>query len=505
MNESKQRKTGAILSYIVIIVNTLVQLTYTPLLIRKLGQSEYGLYSLIVSIIGYLTVLDLGFGNAIIVYTAKYRANKQLKEEQKLHGMFKIVFYIIAIIVTFLGILLYLNVDKLFGNTMNETEINKAKIMMIILTFNLSITFCFNIYSSIISAYEKFVFQKIMAIISALLKPALMIPLLFLGYKSITMCVIITIVNVIILLSNYFYCKKKLNINTRFMGFDKALFKEIFSYSFFIFLGVVVDKVNWSVDQFVLGIVSGTIAVSVYAVASQLNTLFVNLSTAVSGVLLPKMSKMVAMKASEKELTDEMIKVGRLQYFIIFLMVSGFILVGKEFIIWWAGTDYIMSYYVALLLIVPVCFPLIQNLAISICQAMNKHKFRAIATAIMALFNIGISYILGKKYGAIGCAVGTALALIVCNIFIMNIYYKRVIKLEIGRFWLEILKMTSIFMIPFAITLIIVNITNFSGISGVLIYATIYTILYILISYMCVMNEYEKIIIKSIWKKLLRK
>ena len=61
------------LSYISIIINTIVQLLYTPFLISKLGQSEYGLYSLIASVIGYLTVLDLGFGNAIVVYTAKYR------------------------------------------------------------------------------------------------------------------------------------------------------------------------------------------------------------------------------------------------------------------------------------------------------------------------------------------------------------------------------------------------------------------------------------------------
>ena len=61
MNESKQRKVGAILSYVSIIATTIVQLLYTPFLIKKLGQSEYGLYSLVNSIIGYLTVLVLGF------------------------------------------------------------------------------------------------------------------------------------------------------------------------------------------------------------------------------------------------------------------------------------------------------------------------------------------------------------------------------------------------------------------------------------------------------------
>ena len=60
MDNSKQRKLGAFFSYLSILVNTIIQLLYTPLLLRTLGQSEYGLYSLINSIIGYLAVLDLG-------------------------------------------------------------------------------------------------------------------------------------------------------------------------------------------------------------------------------------------------------------------------------------------------------------------------------------------------------------------------------------------------------------------------------------------------------------
>ena len=65
-------------------------------------------------------------------------------------------------------------------------------------------------------------------------------------------------------------------------------------YSIWIFLGVIVDKANWSVDQFILGSVAGTVAVSLYSTAGTINHLFINLSTAVSSVLLPKVSKMVA-------------------------------------------------------------------------------------------------------------------------------------------------------------------------------------------------------------------
>lgn len=502
MSNSNERKRGAILSYLSIILSTVVQLVYTPLLIRMLGQSEYGLYSLVSSVIGYLTVLDLGFGNAIVVFTAKYRANKEYEKEKKLHGMFLVIFCIIGLIAGLLGLLLYFNVPLLFGKTMTDIELHKAKIMMLILSFNLAVTFPFSIYSSIITAYEKFTFQKVMSILNTLLKPVLMIPLLFLGYKSITMTVVITVVNIIVLLSNYFYCKKKLGVNIKFMGFDKKLFKTIFNYSFFIFLGVIVDKVNWSVDQFVLGAVSGTIAVSLYSVASQINTLFVNLSSAMSGVLLPKMSKMIAKKASDKEMTNEFIKVGRIQYLIIFLMASGFILFGKEFIMAWAGKDFATSYYIAVILILPLCVPLIQNLGISIMQAKNMHKFRSILLALIAVANIFISIPLAKAYGGIGSAIGTSLSLIIGNIIILNIYYHKKVGINVIEFWKSIIKMTIPMIIPIVAIVILMHFVTLHGYVNLIVFGGLYTILYCLTCYFLVMDDYEKNIVNKVLIKL---
>lgn len=501
MKESNQRRNGAILSYASIIVNTLIQLLYTPFLIKMLGQGEYGLYSLISSIIGYLTVLDLGFGNAIIVYTAKYRAQGKVEEEKKLHGMFFIIFCIIGVIAGILGLILYFNVNTIFANTMTTDEIQKTKIMMLILSFNLAITFPFTIYSSIISAYEKFTYQKIVSILNTLLKPILMIPLLLLGYKSITMTVVITIVNIGVLISNYIYCKNKINIKIKFMGFDKLLFKTIFGYSFFIFIGVIVDKINWSVDQFILGAVSGTVAVSIYSVAAQLNTLFINLSTAVSGVMLPKMSKMVAKNSNPDELTDEMIKIGRIQYYIIFLMASGLVLFGKQFIIAWVGLEFELAYYVALILIIPVCFPLIQNLGLSIMQAMNKYKFKSISTLIMAIINVIASYFLAIKYGVIGSAIGTAGSLILCNIILINVYYHKVIKIDVIKFWKEIFKMTLLFLIPVVLIIVIMLIISLNGMISVIVYGVIYVLAFSLISYFIVMNKYEKGVVNKFLKK----
>ena len=293
-----------------------------------------------------------------------------------------------------------------------------------------------------------------------------------------------------------------MDIKIKFQGFDKILFKTILGYSIWIFLGVIVDKINWSVDQFVLGAVSGTIAVSLYSVASQINTLFVNLSTAVSSVLLPKMSKMVAAKASATELTDEMTKVGRIQYYIIFFMASLFTIIGKDFIIWWAGKDFEEAYYVALILIIPLCFPLIQNLGLSIMQALNKYKFKSISTFIMAIFNVVISYFLAKKYGPVGSAIGTAIALIICNIFLINYYYYKSIGLNVLRFWKNIFKMTITFIPSVVVTVIFYIILPVNGFYKIILIGTLYTFLYIMSCYWVTFDSYEKRLVANVLKKL---
>ena len=101
-----QLKAGAFLSYVSIGLNMVVGLLYTPYMLRMLGQSEYGLYSLASSIIAYLTVLDLGFGNAIVRYTAKFRSEGKEREQQEMFGMFFLLYIGIGLVAVIAGSLL---------------------------------------------------------------------------------------------------------------------------------------------------------------------------------------------------------------------------------------------------------------------------------------------------------------------------------------------------------------------------------------------------------------
>ena len=168
----------------------------------------------------------------------------------------------------------------------------------------------------------------------------MMILLLSIGYKAIAMVVVITLFNVATLCINAWYCKYQLNIKVKFARFKWGFLKEVSVYSFWIFLNAIMDRIYWSTGQFVLGMFSGAVAVAIYAVAIQLEHIFMSFSTAISGVFLPKVTAMVAKGNSEKEISDLFIRTGRIQYLIMAFILTGFILFGKQFVILWAGSGY---------------------------------------------------------------------------------------------------------------------------------------------------------------------
>lgn len=441
-----QLKAGVILNYVVIFLNTVVGLLYTPYMLRMMGQSEYGLYSLVASVIAYLTVLDLGFGNAIVRYTAKFRAEKKTEEQYEMFGMFFLLYLVIGIIAFGIGLGLYFNVDTLFGDTMTAVELGRARIMMLLLVANLAFTFPMSIWGSIIQAYEDFVFQKSLNIIRIILNTVVMICLLHFGYKAVAMVVVQTIFNVLTLVVNFIYCRRKLNIHIyfRFKHFHWGFLKEVAIYSFWIFLNAIMDRVYWSTGQFVLGAMVGTAAVAVFAIAIQLEGMYMQFSTAISSVFLPKVTAMVATNRSSKEISDLFIRTGRIQYIVLAYILSGFIIFGRQFIELWAGAGYSDAYIISLLFFIPLTVPLIQNLGITILQARNEMKFRSVLYIIIALVSLAMQIVLTRYFGGIGCAMGVSGALVVGQILIMNVYYRRRQDLDIKTFWKEISKMSII-------------------------------------------------------------
>lgn len=487
-----QLKAGAALNYATIILRILVSLLYTPYMLRLMGQGEYGLYSLVASVISYLTVLDFGLGNAIVRYTAKFRAENKITEQYEMFGMFFVLYVLIGIVAFVIGLGLYQNVDVLFGTTMTFEELEKARIMMLLLVLNLAVTFPMSIFGSIITAYERFVFPRIIGIAHIVLNTVVMICLLEMGYRAVAVVVLQTIFNIITLTLNFIYCKYKLHIKILFRNFQWGMLKEVAIYSFWIFLNVIMDRIYWSTGQFVLGAFVSTAAVAVFAIAIQLEGMYKQFSTAIVGVFLPKVTGMVARNNNPQEISNLFIRTGRIQYIVISLILVGFIIFGRDFINLWAGPDYDSAYVITLLFFVGLAIPLIQNLGITILQARNQMKFRSLLYIFIAIISLVFQIFLAKRYGGVGCAIAITGALLLGQGLIMNVYYHKKQGLNICSFWYEILKMSVVPVILCISTkLLLRNIVLDSWLSlglAILVFTSIYVPLF----YRFSMNQSER-------------
>lgn len=442
-----QLKAGAILTYVALILNSIISIIYTPIMLKLLGQSEYGLYSLAVSSASYVGILNFGLGNAVIRYTAKYRALGDDEGCSRIYGLFSIMYGTLGIIALVSGVVLTIFSPDLFSNSLTGDELYKLRIIMGIMVTNLSIGIGLGLFSVIALAHEKFVFQKMIGIVSSIVNPLIMLPLLMMGYGSISVALITTILNFISILVNIHYCFRVLKIKIKFGKFQIDLIKEIFVFSSFVFLNLIIEKLYWSTDQIILGVYSGTVAVSIYSIGATFSGYFSGFAAAISNVFLSKVTRMVITEVPDKEISDLFIRVGRVQYIILSFALGGFIVFGQEFIQLWVGPEYSDSFYIALIILVPAMIALIQGMGGIILQAKNKHKFKSILYLVIAICNVFLSIIFVKKWGGIGCALATGLAYMVGNVLVMNYYYWKKIHIDIPKFWKNILFMSAALLV----------------------------------------------------------
>ena len=497
-----QRKTGAILSYLSIILNTFLTIFYTPIILRYLGDAEYGVYELTASLVAYLGLLSLGFGSSYIRFFYKYKIKDDDKGIKKLNGLFMIVFLTMSLISLILGFILIVKLDIILKGKLTREEIRLSKKLMSILIFNIALTFPTSVFESFISANEKFIFQRIIMLIRLFLSPILGIPLLMIGFKSVGLVIATSMISLFAFISNGYFAVKKLSMRFDFSKLDRNLLRAISVFSGFVFLSMMTEQINWSVDKFVLGKFVGSVSVTIYAMGSIIYRAYQQLSSSVVSVFVPQVNKMVASGENDFELTKLFAKISRVQLYILMLILLGFFAFGKYFISKiWLDDTYIESYYVAIILMTSSLLSLIQAIGVDIQRAKNLHKFMSVVFFIVAISNFIISIPLAIKFGPIGSAMGTALTVTIGNGIIMNIYYHKKIGIDIKYYFKEILSVMrgmipSILLAYMFFKIEILNIYLFA------IYVLLFTVSYLITIWIFSMNNFEKSLFLKPIKKI---
>lgn len=504
-----QLKSGAVLSYVNLALSSLIPFFYTPVMLRILGDAEYGLYSLSSSVISYLSLLSFGFGSTIVRYITMYRASGDKEKEQKAFGFFLMLYCSIAAVVMLCGVIIANNIEPIFHKGLTGSEMDKMHMLVLIMAFNSALSFPISVFSSVIMSHEKYIFRRLVDMFSTVVAPLGNLIALYLGYASVGMAVSSTIIQFIMFPLNVFYCVKVLKVRPKISILPKHVIKEMLGFSLFVFIGTIVDMLFWSTDKVILGMLASSSAVAVYNIGGTFNNMVSSLSTSISGVLTPRITTMVASNTPKEKFTDLFIRIGRVQYLIVALVISGFSVFGKAFIYLWAGETFSDSYWIAILTLFPLCIPLIQNTGVSIVVAQNKHQFRSIVYLIIAILNVISTYLIVPYMGGIGAALCSGVSYLIGQGIVMNIYYYKVTGIDIPLFWKNILRMSVIPFIMLIIGLVAVKYIQLNNWISFFAGILVYTGCYGLLMYKFEMNEWEKGVfmgpVKKIFSKVLGK
>ena len=487
-----QLKKAAILSYVNIGFTNIIGLVLTPFIIRTLGDSEYGLYSLIGSVVAYLTLMDLGLNNSIVRFVSKYRAENNIVEEQQFLGTTMLVYGLISIILLAIGIVIYYNLELVFDKSLTGAQLDDAKTMFQILLLNIVITLPGGTFAAICTAYQQFVFPKVLQIFRYVLRTVTVFAVLFLGGRAISLIVIDTVFSLLFILITLYYCVYKLNVKFKLDKDYKTKIREIFSYSMWIFIIAIVQTFQWNAGQLILGMNLNTTIVAIYAVGLMLGSYLGAFAGVVNTLLLPKAAADLANNNNGEALTNTMIRVGRINVFISLVIITGFILLGKEFILLWVGPTYLQSWTIALVIMLATLVGLSQSYGMSVLEIKNKIKYRSISTLITMSIAVLLGFYLSIKHGLYGVLIPISIAMLV-NTSINNCLFVHYFQFQALKFYQKTFALQLVFTVIFvSIGLFIKTFFIINSWSSFIVAGSVFTLIYILLYYLVLFTIDEK-------------
>lgn len=443
MRKHSEIKTGVLLSYALLIINTIYGLLITPSILKYVGDSSYGVYKSVSSLSASLAVMDLGLGATMTRYMAKYNARNEREQASNFAAMMLIQCSILVVLFSVCGGFVYASIQGIYSGTFSQGEIILAKKLVAVLLLNMVLRLLENLLSGIAMGFERFTVANGVKLVSVLLKFTLILVLLPI-VKNILLVVLLetALVSVSII---YFgvYIHLKIGIKPRLKQWDQKVFHESMGYTLLMFIQTLTVQFNGNVDNILIGARLGASSVTVYSMSLVIFGMYENLSGSIANIMLPNMTKRIEANQTAEQLQKGVEKAGKYQFILLGAALGGFIVLGQDFYKLWLGSGFEDCYWLTLILIIPVTFPMVQNVSLSILRAKNKMGYRTTTLALSCVVNVIVTLIGLRQWGYWGAAIGTACATI-ANLVFMNVYYKRHLQFRIFQMFMNIMGKTAV-------------------------------------------------------------
>lgn len=501
-DSGKNQRIGIVLSYTYTVSAIVVQLIYVPLLLKGMGQSEYGLYQLVGSFAAWVMSMNTILSAGVTRYYCKYMAANDEDLMEATLGLSRRIYWLMSACAMMVMAVLAWLVPVFYSNALSGDQLYECSLMLVVLGVNIVVTMNNTVSMASITANERFIFLKGLQLAVTWLEPAIVVLLLGVWPNALMVTCVVTGMNIACSLIRRLYAKVILCVKMRYRGFNSLLFKGLLAFSGAVLLVTMADQVFWKTDQLIIGYFFGASEVAKYAVGAQIYTAYLMLGLAISSVFMPEISRLCAKTVDMHGLDALFVKVGRLSLYVLLAVLCAFAIFGKEFIVLWVGEDYLVAWYVAILVMIPFTIDLVQNLGLTILQVLDKYLFRGIMYLVLALMNVLATIPLVQSVGLVGAALSTGIAMFLGNGIIMNIYYSKKIGLDIKGYWRELAR-EALPLVVLALVAIPIWDCFRGGADWVILIIGIALFLfaYFCVAWICSMNQFEKGLIRGMFRR----
>lgn len=430
----QHRLNAVALSYAQVLIKAIAALASTPIIVRSLGQEEYGLFVLVGAMASFLYLLDFGLNDGVIRFFVANETDKGASQSflSRMLGFYTIL----GAVVVLLTAVLALAVEPVFRLSLSKASIQLVSQMLIITGVGAGILIASNPVGALLSASERFVFLRSSDIISTVLSTALIVILLKYGFRATSVVVVMSGSMVMQVIARCIYLHISAGISLMIARPNWKELRLVGGFAAPIFVSMIAELIFWKSDQLVLGVLVGASAVAVYSIGLTFNKYFMSFATAISRVMTPQIVRTLDAGASPSEIGVLLVKISRLQAIALLLVLVGLTVFGEMFIVLWVGEDFRSAYYVMLAVLVPYAFELVGNARNIVLQVKGLYWFKSTITICLALLNVALTLVLVPHLGLLGAAISTGIA-ITLNYILIAILLQVYIQIDMTKYFRE--------------------------------------------------------------------
>lgn len=389
-------------NYAAYAASILAGLILTPVIIGAIGKEAYGAWAFIISMTTILRLLDFGVTPTVIRFTALHRGRQAYSEIDSLASVGMAVYLVAGLFSIAAGLVLAWLLPDLIDLSPRLQQ--PAQVAVVIAVLDLGLQAPLGLFGSLLKGAQRFDLLSTGAIISIVTYATLVVVVLT-RHSSITVLATIALIATVVRLGYpVLFVRRELpDLRISPSLVDAKGLRGLLGYSGFAFLGHAANKVVYSADVVVIGMILGPEKVALYAVATRLFALVSRIGQIGTDLLLPLHSELEGRADHDRQralVTSGM----RSSMCVVALLAMPLIILPSWILTAWLGAGFEASVVPLALLGLAVFFTQPNAVLSQFLFAGGRPAQLAASQSVLSVVNLGLTVALLLAVGDIWVA-----------------------------------------------------------------------------------------------------